>query len=108
MVCLLSIRGQARKARIEKFELDEGLQPYHPPFRSPPRAESKRRASVCSVKDHPHLPNYSPLSVGQVVLEKWFPLITAESGVQAAGVRAEPAHQGPPLGVAEPWVAILV
>ena len=31
--CLLSIRGQARKARIERFELDEGFQPYHPPVR---------------------------------------------------------------------------
>ena len=30
---LSSIRGQARKARIEKFELDEGFQPYYPPFR---------------------------------------------------------------------------
>ena len=33
-VCLISIRGSARKARIEKFELDEGFQPYHPPFRA--------------------------------------------------------------------------
>ena len=34
-VCLISTRGQARKARIEKFELDldEGFQPYHPPSR---------------------------------------------------------------------------
>ena len=31
-VCLISTRGQARKARIEKFELDEGFQPYHHPF----------------------------------------------------------------------------
>ena len=30
-VCLVSIRGQVRKARIEKFELDEVFQPYHPP-----------------------------------------------------------------------------
>ena len=30
---LTSARGQARKARMEKFELDEGFQPYHPPFR---------------------------------------------------------------------------
>ena len=33
-VCLISVRGRARKARIEKFELDEGFQPYHPPFRN--------------------------------------------------------------------------
>ena len=33
IVCLISIRQQARKARIEKNELDEGFQPYHPPFR---------------------------------------------------------------------------
>ena len=32
-VCLISTGGQARKARIEKFELDEGFQSYHPPFR---------------------------------------------------------------------------
>ena len=31
-VCLISISGQARKARIEKSELDEGFQLYHPPF----------------------------------------------------------------------------
>ena len=31
-VCLISIRGSARKTRIEKFELDEDFQPY-PPFR---------------------------------------------------------------------------
>ena len=30
--CLVSRRGQARKTIIEKFELDEGLQPYHPPL----------------------------------------------------------------------------
>ena len=32
-VCLVSIRGQARKARIYEFELDEGFQPYPPAFR---------------------------------------------------------------------------
>ena len=32
-VCLISIRGYAREARVEKFELDEGFQPHHPPFR---------------------------------------------------------------------------
>ena len=32
-VCLIPIRGLARKARIEQFELAEGFQPYHPPFR---------------------------------------------------------------------------
>ena len=32
-VCLIPTRGSARKARIEKFELDEGFQPYHPLFR---------------------------------------------------------------------------
>ena len=31
--CLISIRGQARTTIIYMFELDEGLQPYHPPFR---------------------------------------------------------------------------
>ena len=31
-VCLSSIRGQARTTRIETIELDEGFQPYHPPF----------------------------------------------------------------------------
>ena len=31
--CQISIGGQARKARIERFELDEGFQPHHPPFR---------------------------------------------------------------------------
>ena len=31
-VCLISRIGQARKARIEKFELDEGSRPYHPPL----------------------------------------------------------------------------
>ena len=30
--CLNSIRGQAQKARIEKFEIDEGFQPRHPPL----------------------------------------------------------------------------
>ena len=34
-VCSVSIRGQARKARTEKSELDEGFQPHHPPFRLP-------------------------------------------------------------------------
>ena len=34
IVCLLSIRGEARTTRIERFELDEGFQPYHPPFRA--------------------------------------------------------------------------
>ena len=29
-VGIISIRGYSRKARIEKFELDEGFQPYHP------------------------------------------------------------------------------
>ena len=29
--CLISTRGQARTAPIEKFELDKGFQPYHPP-----------------------------------------------------------------------------
>ena len=33
-VRLVSIRRWARKARIEKLELDEGFQPYHPPFRN--------------------------------------------------------------------------
>ena len=33
-VCLISTRGQARKARIEKFELDEGFQPYHHHFQT--------------------------------------------------------------------------
>ena len=32
-VCLVSAKGQARTSRIEKLELDEGFQPYHPPFR---------------------------------------------------------------------------
>ena len=32
-VCLISTGGQARNARIEKFELDEGFRPYDPPFR---------------------------------------------------------------------------
>ena len=32
--CLVSRRGQARKARVSKFELDEGFQPHHPPFRT--------------------------------------------------------------------------
>ena len=31
-VCLISTRGQTRKDRIEKFELDAGVQPYHPPL----------------------------------------------------------------------------
>ena len=30
-VGLISMRGQARKTRIEKFELDEGFQPYLSP-----------------------------------------------------------------------------
>ena len=30
---LSSIRGSARTTRIDRFELDEGLQPCHPPFR---------------------------------------------------------------------------
>ena len=33
-VCLTSTRGYARKARIEKSDLDQGFQPYHPPFRN--------------------------------------------------------------------------
>ena len=33
---LVSIRGQARTARIDKLELDEGFQPYQPPFRKHP------------------------------------------------------------------------
>ena len=32
-VCLSSIRGQAQKARMYKFELHEGFQPYHSPLR---------------------------------------------------------------------------
>ena len=35
--CLISARGQVRKYRIDKFEFDEGFQPYHPPFRSWPQ-----------------------------------------------------------------------
>ena len=31
--CLTSTRGSSRKARMDKFELDEGFQPCHPPFR---------------------------------------------------------------------------
>ena len=34
--CIISILERIRKARIEQFELDEGFQPYHPPFRTPP------------------------------------------------------------------------
>ena len=30
-VCLVSVRGHARQARTDEFELDEGFQPYHPP-----------------------------------------------------------------------------
>ena len=30
-VSLISTTRQARKARIEELELDEGFQPYHPP-----------------------------------------------------------------------------
>ena len=37
---LLSIGGQARKARIEKFEPDEGFQAHHPPFRTGRRSEA--------------------------------------------------------------------
>ena len=33
-VCLIPIRGSARTARIEQFELDEAFQTYHPPFRN--------------------------------------------------------------------------
>ena len=32
-VRLLSTRGEARRARTWKFELDEGFRPYRPPFR---------------------------------------------------------------------------
>ena len=32
-VCLISTRGLARTTIIEKFELDEGFQPYHIPIR---------------------------------------------------------------------------
>ena len=35
-VGLISTRGQARKARSHQFELEEGFQPYHAPFRRPP------------------------------------------------------------------------
>ena len=43
--CPISARGQARKARIAKFELDEGSQPYHLPFpnvvpQGPPRGRA--------------------------------------------------------------------
>ena len=31
-VCLISIRRQARKDRIERFELEEGFQAHHPPL----------------------------------------------------------------------------
>ena len=31
--CLIPVRGEARKARIDRFEPDEGFKPYHPPFR---------------------------------------------------------------------------
>ena len=55
IVCLISIRGQARQARIGKFELDEGFQPYHPPFRAEPRA----LLGVPAV-DHHVLPNGQP------------------------------------------------
>ena len=30
--CLISTRGQARTTRIGTFELDEGFQPYYPPW----------------------------------------------------------------------------
>ena len=36
--CLISIRGQARKTRIEKLELDEGFQPHHPALPSSVRS----------------------------------------------------------------------
>ena len=32
-LCVITTRG-ARAVRIDTFELDEGLQPYHPPFRT--------------------------------------------------------------------------
>ena len=32
-VCLVSVRGPARKDRIEKCELDEGFRPFHHTFR---------------------------------------------------------------------------
>ena len=34
IACLISIRGQARRARIEKFEFDEGFQSSNPHFRT--------------------------------------------------------------------------
>ena len=49
IVCLISTRGFARTTRIEKFELDEVFQPYHPPFRNarlPDGAPSQQRAGA--------------------------------------------------------------
>ena len=54
---LISIRGQARKARIDKFELDEGFQLYHPPFRWYRCLWNKHSSYLWSTSDSPHPPN---------------------------------------------------
>ena len=56
--CLISIRGQIRKTRIEKFELDEGFQPY----RLPPPSESR-----AFVRKATHRPSATGWSLGTAV-----------------------------------------
>ena len=43
-IACLSSREKARKARIEKCELDEGFQPYHPPFSAAWKSRSRAAA----------------------------------------------------------------
>ena len=45
-VRLVSTGGQARNARIEKVELDEGFQPHHPPFRCGPERGARRPMAI--------------------------------------------------------------
>ena len=58
-----NLQIRARKARTDKFELDEGFQPHHPPFRRLQRADLRdvRRAGQqllqdlsCDIHTHAH------------------------------------------------------
>lgn len=59
-VCLISMRRQARKARLEKFGLDEGSQPYHPPLPKDGRPWPSSRAPHDLPVQGPCLPACPP------------------------------------------------
>ena len=54
--CLISIREKTRKARIEKFELDEGFQPCPPPLPNPVSCRSGASTETPAPRDRPETP----------------------------------------------------